>query len=232
MRSLISFFLLGLILVLSGCSLEYKYRAHKGYFEEEVQKLEELDEYQNMEDYLLFMGSSSIRLWKTVAEDMKPYPAIKRGYGGAHYYDFIHYVERLIDDKDQAQAVLIFVANDITGKNSWDKRHKDLSPREIEKLVKVITKKIHKQLSPDLPIYIIETPPTPSRWHVWDKISEANDLIKEFTDQKPNLHFISTRNHFFNDRGRPEGKFFRRDSLHLSDAGYDLWEEIIKKNLK
>mgnify|MGYP000192938387 CR=1 FL=1 len=107
-----------------------------------------------------------------------------------------------------------------------------ISPNEIKKLFKVITSKIHKKLSPNIPIYVIETTPTPSRWGVWDKIAQANDLIKEYTEQKPNLHFISTRNHFFNDRGRPEGKFFRRDSLHLSDAGYDLWEEIIKKNLK
>ena len=32
-------------------------------------------------------------------------------------------------------------------------------------------------------------------------------------------------------RGAPEGKYFVKDSLHLSEAGYGLWEEIIKDAL-
>ena len=178
------------------------------------------------------MGSSSIRRWDTIEEDMAPYTVIKRGYGGAHYYDLIHFVDRLIEGKNKTSAVFLFVANDITGYSSWDKLHKDLTPNEIKKLFKVITSKIHKKLSPNIPIYVIETTPTPSRWKVWDKITQANDLIKKYTEQKPNLHFISTRKYFINRRGRPEGKYFVSDSLHLSSAGYDLWEKIIKNKLK
>ena len=72
---------------------------------------------------------------------MAPYSSIKRGYGGAHYYDLIHYIDRLIEKKER-QAIIIFVANDITGYSSWDKLHKDLTPNEIKKLFKVITNKI------------------------------------------------------------------------------------------
>jgi hypothetical protein len=220
------------ISIISSCSLQFKYREHTDHFEQEIQKLEELKDHLNKEDYFLFMGSSSIRRWETIEEDMAPYPVIKRGYGGAHYYDLIHFVDRLIEGKNKTSAVFLFVANDITGYNSWDKLHKDLTPNEIKKLFKVITSKIHKKLSPNIPIYVIETTPTPSRWKVWDKITQANDLIKEYTEQKPSLHFISTRKYFINKRGRPEGKYFVSDSLHLSRAGYDLWEEIIKNKLK
>ena len=224
-------FLITIITSISGCSLQHKYRSHKGTFEKNIQKLEQLTDFVDKEDYLLFMGSSSVRLWKTIEEDMAPYSVVKRGYGGAHYYDLIHFVDRLIKDKDKAQAVLIFVANDITGYKGWDKLHNDLTPKEVLRLFKAITNKIHRGLSPEIPIYVIETTPTPSRWKVWDKIAEANDLIKAYTEQKSNLHFISTRSHFFNERHRPEGKFFVKDSLHLSDAGYDLWEQIIKAEL-
>jgi lysophospholipase L1-like esterase len=217
---------------IAGCSLDYKYRAHQYHFEKDIQALEKLTEYKELEDYLLFIGSSSIRRWNTIQEDMWPYAVVKRGYGGAHYYDLIHYIDRLIEDKQEAKAVIIFVANDITGSNGWDKLHNDLTPKEVKVLFKAITKKIHKKQSNKTPIYVIETTPTPSRRAVWDKISKANDLIQNYTKQDPNLHFISTRNYFLNQKGLPVGKYFVADSLHLSEAGYNLWERIIKEKLK
>lgn len=219
------------LIFFGSCNLEYKYRKHTNTFETDIQKLEQLREHENKEDYLLFIGSSSIRRWNTIEENMAPYSVVKRGYGGAHYYDLIHFVERLIQDKQKAKAVVIFVANDITGKSSRDKLHNDLTPKQILRLFQVITKKIHKKLTEELPIYVIETTPTPSRWKVWGQIATANDLIQSYTEKQPKLHFISTRNYFLNKRGVPEGKYFIQDSLHFSQAGYDLWEKIIKKEL-
>lgn len=214
-----------------GCSLEQKYSAFKNTFEQDIQALEQLRDFEEKEDYLLFIGSSNIRRWNSIEADMAPYAVVKRGYGGAHYYDLIHYVDRLIKNKSAAKAVIIFVANDITGPNDWDKIHQDLTPREVKTLFKAVAKKIHKQLGDETPIFVIETTPTPSRWDVWDQISTANDLIQEFTGKQVNLNFISTRNKFFNKRGVPKGKYFVKDSLHLSEAGYELWEGIIKDAL-
>lgn len=214
-----------------GCSLEQKYSAFKNTFEQDIQALEQLRDFEEKEDYLLFIGSSNIRRWNSIEADMAPYAVVKRGYGGAHYYDLIHYVDRLIKNKSAAKALIIFVANDITGPNDWDKIHQDLTPREVKTLFKAVAKKIHKQLGDETPIFVIETTPTPSRWDVWDQISTANGLIQEFTEKQVNLNFISTRNKFFNKRGVPKGKYFVKDSLHLSEVGYELWEEIIKDAL-
>lgn len=221
-----------LLICLGSCSLEHKYAKYKNTFEREIQKLEQLtdDTYKN--DYLLFIGSSSIRRWDTIEEDMSPFSVVKLGYGGAHYYDLIHYVERLVKNKEKAKAVILFVANDITGSISKNSLHSDLTPNKIKKLFKAISQKIHKNLSHDVPIYVIETTPTPSRWKVWHQIEIANDLIQSYTETKTNLHFIPTRAAFLNQRGLPIGKYFVKDSLHLSKAGYDLWGEIIKKKLE
>lgn len=227
-------FIIALLLIslTGGCSLEYKYKKFKSTFEKDIQKLEQLTDDTNKEDYLLFIGSSSIKRWDTIEEDMFPYSIVKRGYGGAHYYDLIHYVERLIKNKEKAKAIILFVANDITGSSSKVKLHSDLTPYEIKNLFKAITQKIHKNLSDDMPIYIIETTPTPSRFRVWDQIAITNELIQSYTETKSNLHFISTRDAFLNRRGFPKGKYFVKDSLHLSKAGYDLWGGIIKKTLE
>jgi lysophospholipase L1-like esterase len=214
-----------------GCSVEQKYSAFKNTFEQDIQALEQLRDFEEKEDYLLFVGSSSIRRWNSIEADMAPYAVVKRGYGGAHYYDLIHYIDRLVKDKSAAKAVIIFVANDITGPSDWNKLHSDQTPTEVKKLFKAVTKKIHKQLGDEIPIFVIETTPTPARWHIWDQISTANDLIHEYSEKQANLNFISTRNEFFNERGFPDGKYFVKDSLHLSAIGYDLWEEIIKDAL-
>jgi len=101
---------------------------------------------------------------------------------------------------------------------------------EVKKLFKYCYKsirKIHKQV----PVIVIETTPTPSRWDVWDKIAEANDLINEFCESNSNLHFINTRNKFISKNGLPIKSFFISDELHLNKSGYKLWSKIIKEKL-
>ena len=97
-----------------SCSPLKKHKYTKNIFENEILNLEQLDLTKIADkSNLLFIGSSSIRLWNNIENDMHPYKPIKRGYGGAHYYDLIHFTERLITNHSP-KAILIFVANDIT----------------------------------------------------------------------------------------------------------------------
>ena len=228
MRNLI-FVFIGFIL---SCSPLKKYENTANIFEDEISKLEQKDYLsKSSENSLLFIGSSSIRGWDKIEKDMIPYSTIKRGYGGAHYYDLIHFINRLIKNHNP-KAILIFVANDITGsKNRINNNHKDLKPKEVKKLFKFIYKSIRK-LHKNTPILVIETTPTPSRWKVWDKISKANDLIERFCNNKPQLHYINTRKKFMGDDGLPVKSFFVKDMLHLNRSGYILWSNIIKEKLK
>ena len=82
------------------------------------------------------------------------------------------------------------------------------------------------------PIFFIETTPTPKRWKVWDKISNANDLIKKYCESKTNLFYISTRDYFIAENKLPIEDYFIRDKLHLNSKGYLIWSDIIKDNLK
>jgi lysophospholipase L1-like esterase len=126
------------------------------------------------------------------------------------------------------RAIAVFVANDITGKNnnSW---YGDLRPNQVLQLFKFFTKEI-QSIHGDIPIFAIETTPTISRWSVWDKISTANDLIKDYTAKKENLNYITTRFDFLNSNGHPEEKYFVNDKLHLNKLGYEIWAKIIKNS--
>ena len=94
MRNIITLLFVAFIF---SCSPLKKYDNTGNVFEKEILNLELLD-FKNKADKnnLLFIGSSSIRLWNDIENDMHPYKSIKRGYGGAHYYDLIHFIERLV----------------------------------------------------------------------------------------------------------------------------------------
>ena len=78
-------------------------------------------------------------------------------------------------------------------------------------------KKIRKSHE-NTPIFFIETTPTSKRWKVWNKISKANDLIKDFTSKKRDLFYINTRSYYIKSNGMPNDELFTEDKLHLNRA--------------
>tara|TARA_A100001011_G_scaffold373629_1_gene433262 strand:+ start:255 stop:899 length:645 start_codon:yes stop_codon:yes gene_type:complete len=207
-----------------------KYSQSNTQFEQEVSLLESLDlEEKAGEKDLLFIGSSSIRLWDNIQVDMYPYSSVKRGYGGAHFYDLIHFSERLVKNH-YPKAILIFVANDITGSNDFINLAGDISPNEVKKLFRYNYKSI-RRIHKHIPIFLIETTPTPKRWKVWNKILQANKKLERFCKQETNLYFISTRDKFIGDDGLLIQSLFLNDELHLNVDGYKLWSSVIKSKL-
>lgn len=193
-------------------------------WEKEIQKFEQLDNSETYpKDAILFAGSSSIRLWTTLEKDMAPYPVIQRGFGGAKLSDFVVYAGRIFDPHP-CKAIVIFIANDISG------TEKDKSPREVAGLFRNMLKTIRKT-HPDTPVFWIAVTPSASRWKVWPEIQIANNQIKKICDNQSNTYFIRTDFGFLNDSGQPRDELFRPDKLHLTDKGYAVWTEIIKKEL-
>ena len=213
-----------------SCSPFSKYSQSNRQFEEEVSILERLDvEEKAGEKDILFIGSSSIRLWDNINEDMYPYSSVKRGYGGAHFYDLIHFSERLVKNHTP-KAIIIFVANDITGSNGLTNLVGDLSPNEVKRLFK-LNYKLIRSIHKFIPIFLIETTPTLKRWKVWSEILKSNKKLESFCKKEPNLYYIGTRDKFIGVDGLPIKSLFLNDELHLNTDGYKLWSDIIKTKL-
>ena len=212
------------LLLIISCSPLKKYEETASKWEKDIAKLERLDKSQEYsDDSILFIGSSSIRLWSSIKDDLDPYETIRRAYGGARYTDLIHFTKRLVSSHD-IKAVGVFVANDITGGMN------DLMPPEVLKLAKFVVKQIRRSHL-DTPIFFIETTPTPKRWKAWPEISNANDLIMRYCNEKKGLFYISTRDYFIDKNGLPKEDLFIKDKLHLNRNGYSVWGGIIKNNL-
>lgn len=213
-------------IVLLSCSPVTKYRSLPEvlFWENDILKFEQLDKTEKYpEDAILFAGSSSIRFWTSLEKDLAPYHVIQRGYGGAKLSDFALYAPRIFNSH-KCKAIVLFVANDITGSVQ------DKTPAEVASLFRNVLKTIRKD-HPSVPVFWIEITPTASRWEVWPEIQKANNLIKNICGKKKNTYFINTASAFLNENGLPKDELFRADKLHLTEKGYAVWTEIIRKEL-
>ena len=214
------------LLVFTSCSPLRKYKEKdRKWAYPEIQAFERLDKTQTYaEDAILFIGSSSIRLWKTLEEDMKPYPVIQRGYGGAHFRDMVFFTDRILADHPLSMVVC-FVANDISGSG------KDGTPQEVLKLFKYFIKQVRAK-HPSIPIMQVAITPTQSRWLLWPQINVVNQLIKAYCEKTENLYFINTVPEFLDEHGKPKPQWFVGDQLHLNKKGYEVWNRIIKGEIE
>ena len=189
-----------------------------------VRKFEREDaEVARPSDAVLFYGSSSIRRWRTIEEDMAPRPVIQRGYGGARLSDAVGFVPRVVAPHADVDAIVVFVANDIDG------RPNQPTPVEVGELAKDLLARV-RESHPDTPLVWIETTPTPARWDLWPLISEANDLIEAACQSDGHAEYLRTADNFLTD-GRPAAQWFVSDGIHLNDDGYALWSALIRETL-
>jgi lysophospholipase L1-like esterase len=173
------------------------------------------------ENSVIFIGSSSIRLWSSLSEDMYPIPVIRRGFGGAKIGDVIYWAPKLLYKHTFNKVVVFAGTNDITG-------HPEDSPPEIvvEKVLKLVSM-IHEH-NPDAIVYYISITPTPRRWHVWPNAKLSNELIAGYTAETDNFEFLDFTEMFLTPEGVPDSTFFVSDGLHLNEKGYAVWTQKIK----
>ena len=219
-------FLLKLIVILMvGCSPTRKYTDVAQRWEKDMQHFDSLNMVeQYSENSILFTGSSSIRLWDDINEDMAPYPVIRRGYGGAAYTDLAYYIERMVFPHDFT-ALVVFAGNDIWGKDT------DTNLREISKLLKHIIKQTRRKYR-NTPVFVIEVTHVPARKHLIAQIDAQNRSLRTVCDRFKHVHWIPTKHIYLTPENQVRMHLFREDNIHQNDKGYRLWTEAIKGRIK
>ena len=172
---------------------------------------------------VVFVGSSSIRLWDSLAQDMAPIPVIQRGFGGAKLNDTVHYADRLVNSYDPAAVVVFAGSNDITPGDTK-------TPERLLESYQQFVIRVRAE-NPELPIYYIGITPSPRRWEVWPEAQAVNAVIEEYSLRTPGLFYIETGPALMNAQGEPDSENYMFDGLHLSDHGYRVWTSIIRPRL-
>jgi lysophospholipase L1-like esterase len=167
---------------------------------------------------VVFVGSSSIRLWDNLESYFSARPVvIKRGFGGSKMSDCTRYLNRLVLPY-KPHLVLVYAGdNDLA---------EGRSPQEVLRSFTMFVEGIRKEL-PATRIAYISIKPSPARAALLPQARETNRLILQYVTGDQNLDFIDVFTPMLDSQGLPRAELFRPDALHLNAAGYALWRKII-----
>lgn len=219
---------LALALLLGGrLALEWYGRASQdpAFFEDEIAAFEAADrERPPPERPIVFVGSSSIRLWDTLAEDMAPLPVLNRGFGGSQLAHVVHFADRAVIRYRPSAVVLYAGDNDLderTGKSAAD------VVRDFQAFVARVEEAV-----PDARIYYLAIKPSRMRWARWPEMAKANAEIAALCAGDARLGFLDVATPMLATGEPPSRDLFVFDGLHLSAQGYALWTSVVKPRLE
>ena len=197
----------------------------RSQWEDEIQALERADKERAKQrrttSPVVFMGSSSIRLWESLAQDFPYHHVVNRGFGGSQIADSVELAARILAPYKPPIIVLYAGSNDINAGKS---------PETVAADFKAFTAKL-AALRPETHVAFVSIGPSPQRWAQVAKVREANKLIAAHCASNPKLHFVDIFPEMLGDDGKPRAELFQTDQLHMTRAGYQRWIPHIRKTI-
>ncbi len=170
---------------------------------------------------IVFIGSSSFRMWRTLPRDMSPLAVINRAFGGSTIADCAYYVPRIVTPYSPDAVILYAGDNDIAAGNTPEQALAD-----FRAFVETVLKDL-----PGATIFFVSIKPSPARWNLWEKMREANKLIEEYTKSRKGLEYIDVAGSMLGQSGSIRPELFISDRLHMNAMGYNIWTSAIKPRL-
>jgi lysophospholipase L1-like esterase len=167
---------------------------------------------------ILFVGSSSFRMWHDVQAAFPGYTIINRGFGGSTLPDVIRYAGDIIFPYQPKEIVIYCGENDIS---SSDTITAATVFTRFETLFTLIRKKL-----PKIPIVFVAMKPSPSRQQFHQKLVQANLLVKTYLSKQPKTAYVDVYKPMMID-GKPDESLYLGDRLHMNPKGYAIWQKAI-----
>jgi lysophospholipase L1-like esterase len=171
---------------------------------------------------IVFVGSSSIRRWNSLAADFPGVPIINRGFGGSLLTDSVFYADRIVIPYAPRLVVIYAGENDLqAGK----------SPESVLGDFQKFSAKIHAAL-PKTKIIFLAIKESPSRAKIRENVLRANALIAAECAKHPHRIFVDVATPMLDATGKTRPELFIKDQLHLKPAGYVIWTKVLTPYLK
>ena len=211
-----------LLIVLCSCVISFAQdkpaENPAGRWEETIRQFEQWDRKNTFpSDAVLFVGSSSIKLWPT-RECFGEFAVLNRGFGGSQISEVNYFTERIVLRYEPRVIVFYAGDNDVAAGKTAQRVFDD-----YKKFVKLV----HAGL-PGTPIIYVGIKPSGSRWSLWPVMNEANMMIKDFSGKDDRLFYFDSATPLLDSAGKPNPAFFLKDQLHLNDKGYEVWTRLIR----
>lgn len=212
-----SFFVCTLLAAVSGPVITARADEKPNKFEKEIAAFEQKDREKFPDPQgILFVGSSSIRMWDT-AKGFPNLPTINRGFGGSQIEDAVFFVDRIVTPYKPRTIVFYSGENDLASGKSAEKVLADF---------RAFVEKVHAKL-PETKIIFMSLKHSQSRRAQMDVQKKANALVADFIKTDKRLQFVDVVHAMLDDQGEPKPELFKADRLHPSEACYKIWEKIL-----
>jgi lysophospholipase L1-like esterase len=192
-------------------------------WEGEIRKFEAADrEHPPPKGGILFVGSSSIRLWTSLSEDFPNRNALNRGFGGSELEDSTHYADRIVVPYQPRIIVLYAGDNDLA---------RGKTPQRVLEDYQSFVRRVRQKL-PDVKIVYLAIKPSPARIALLEQMRAANDLIRRYLASQRNLSYVDVFTPMLGRDGTPRPELFGPDGLHMNRQGYELWKDLLAPELQ
>lgn len=171
---------------------------------------------------VVFTGSSSVRMWETLAADFPGVPVLNRGFGGSQVRDSIWHADQVAVRYRPRQVVVYAGDNDINAGRS---------PAQVLADVQALVARLRRDL-PGVRIGYLAIKPSPSRVEQLERQQEANRLVREWASTQTGVDFIDVATPMLDADGRPRAELFIEDRLHMNADGYALWRKVVAPYLE
>ena len=171
---------------------------------------------------VVFVGSSSIRMWKLDRwfPELKP---LNRGFGGSQISDVNHFVKQTVLQYRPRMVVFFCGSNDIAyGK----------PPEQVAADFAAFRRTLFAAL-PECRLIFLAVKPSPKRVQFVPQVKRANELIQQDVKDDARVSFVQEA---FDTLVNPDcsirEELFLKDRIHLNEEGYRLWADALSLYLK
>lgn len=190
-------------------------------FQDEIDQFKKEDHLQMpAKNTILFVGSSSFRMWGDVQSYFPGYVIINRGFGGSRLGDVIHFAPDIIYAYRPKEVVIYCGDNDLAADSS-------VSGQAVFERFKTLYQGIRKNLGKTVTIAFVSIKPSPSREGLLPKMIVANTLIGDYLSKEKNAAFIDVFHPMLDADGKMRPELYKDDNLHMKPAGYAIWAKAI-----
>ena len=172
---------------------------------------------------ILFVGSSSFRMWTNLQNDFPGYTIINRGFGGSSLPDVIRYAPDIIIPYNPKQVVIYCGENDFTAEGV----NAEIVYDRFTTLFEIIREKL-----PKAHILFVSLKPSPSRLKYLPEMVRANTMVKNYLKKYRRTDYVDVYSKMLLADGTPMPDIFKADNLHMTEGGYAIWKKAIKPYLK
>lgn len=209
--------ILGLLLLF----ISFNVSSQQKPFWDEIKAFRIQDSIQKPKDgMILFIGSSSFRLWKTAKEDFDNPNIVNRAFGGATLPDVIRYQDDVVLKYNPKKIFIYCGENDIASSEK-------VTPEMVFGNFKTLYHSIRNRF-PEVQVVFISIKPSMLRWSMKDRMIATNALINNYLSKEKNAVFINVWDKMLDENGEPMKDIFIEDKLHMNSKGYAIWLKEMK----